>query len=366
MSLMIKTNLIQHSIDVILRNQANSGAYLACPDFPNYQFSWFRDGSFIAYAMDLSGEFSSSNKFHHWVTNAIIRRKSLIQNSLNLLKQNQPLTAADLLHTRYTVDGEDVPTMDELWPNFQLDGLGTWLWGLEQHQLLSGQTLPENCLFAAGLVADYLTALWRTPCYDCWEEFPNDLHPHTLAAIYGGLAALSRIDGRDRTAVLSEIRTFINTQAVYDGYFVKKIGSYTVDASLLGLAVPYQLVDLDDPRFTATLERIESSLVKGGGVHRYPTDTYYGGGEWILLAAWLGWAYALRGQTSRAEELLAWIESQADSAGNLPEQVPASLNDPNYYQPWIRRWGEIAKPLLWSHAQYLILNFAVSDRKTNG
>jgi len=49
-------NLAQRSIDIILQNQASSGAYLASPNFPNYRFCWFRDGSFTAYAMDLIGE----------------------------------------------------------------------------------------------------------------------------------------------------------------------------------------------------------------------------------------------------------------------------------------------------------------------
>jgi hypothetical protein len=25
------------------------------------------------------------------------------------------------------------------------------------------------------------------------------------------------------------------------------------------------------------------------------------------------------------------------------------------YAPWLKRWGPIANPLLWSHAEYLIL-----------
>jgi GH15 family glucan-1,4-alpha-glucosidase len=65
--------------------------------------------------------------------------------------------------------------------------------------------------------------------------------------------------------------------------------------------------------------------------------------------------YALDGQTKRAGELLQWIESCADQEGNLPEQVTVNLNDPNYYQPWLKRWGPIARPLLWSHAKYIIL-----------
>jgi hypothetical protein len=31
------------------------------------------------------------------------------------------------------------------------------------------------------------------------------------------------------------------------------------------------------------------------------------------------------------------------------------MNDPNYYEPWRERWGDIANPLLWAHAKYIIL-----------
>ena len=47
--------LHRHSLAVILDNQQPSGAYLACPTMPDYQFSWFRDGAFIAYALTLDG-----------------------------------------------------------------------------------------------------------------------------------------------------------------------------------------------------------------------------------------------------------------------------------------------------------------------
>ena len=49
-------------------------------------------------------------------------------------------------------------------------------------------------------VCDYLAALWQLPCYDCWEEFPDRVHPHTLAAIYAGLggAVLVAVAGAGR------------------------------------------------------------------------------------------------------------------------------------------------------------------------
>jgi GH15 family glucan-1,4-alpha-glucosidase len=106
----------------------------------------------------------------------------------------------------------------------------------------------------------------------------------------------------------------------------------------------------------ATVQAIADNLLhKGGGVYRYSKDVYYGGGEWVLLTAWLGWHWAQTGQKEKAAGLLAWIEAQADVDLNLPEQVNGATLFPEQYQPWLKKWGPIACPLLWSHAMYIIL-----------
>jgi GH15 family glucan-1,4-alpha-glucosidase len=348
----MRTDLNSYSIDVILHNQAPSGAYVASPTFPTYQYSWFRDGAYIAYAMDLYGYPESSARFHAWAAGVISRRAALITRAVENGRNGSHPGPKEILHTRFTLTGDEVP--EEGWQNNQLDGFGTWLWALEQHCLLADRVLPAGWRAAAGLVAAYLEALWSSPCSDCWEEHPDQLHGYTLAAIYGGLAACSRLDGVDRSQTLSTIRETLFSRIVVDGHFAKSAGSDLVDANLLGLAVPYRVVAHDDPLMQATVRKIEADLVSGG-VHRYAKDTYYGGGEWVLLAGWLGWYYALAGDHTRAQELAAWIDAQAGETGDLPEQVPQHLNDPSFYQPWVDRWGPIARPLLWSHANYLIL-----------
>jgi len=105
-----------------------------------------------------------------------------------------------------------------------------------------------------------------------------------------------------------------------------------------------------------TISSIQQKLVSPeGGVYRYKMDSYYGGGQWVLLTAWLGWVEYKIGQHDRAEKRLAWIENQADENDWLPEQVPNHLLAPQYFNEWVDKWGEIAKPLLWSHAMYMIL-----------
>jgi GH15 family glucan-1,4-alpha-glucosidase len=344
------TSLHERSIALILENQAASGAYPACPTFPTYHYCWFRDGSFIAHAMDCVGEHESARRFFAWAATVINARADLIEGVLERERLLQPL--GETLHTRYTLDGQEA---EAEWPNFQLDGFGTLLWAMGEHLVRSGSPVPRPWVGAAYLLARYLSALWRNPCFDCWEEFPEKVHPHTLAAIHAGLSTSQSILEQDFGSTLREIRDFLLKTGVVDGHFIKYVGSDQVDASLLGLALPYRILPLEDPRIRKTVALIDTTLRRVGGVHRYPADTYYGGGEWVLLSAWLGWVYALCGERGPALELKGWIELQADTAGHLPEQVPAKLNNPTMYKPWVDRWGEIARPLLWSHAMYLIL-----------
>jgi len=357
------TDLYQRSIQIILENQSVGGAYIASPNFPTYRYCWFRDGSFTAYAMDLAGQHESAWRFHDWVAERVNERKALILNGLAKARAGDRLTEAEILHTRYHLDGMDGEPGE--WPNFQLDGFGTWLWALNEHRKqCPDRKLSKAMLDASHLVADYLSELWSLPCYDCWEEFPDQVHPHTLAAIYGGLRAHAELAGRDHSQVTDTIRKRLLAGAELSGHFVKFSGSSAVDASLLGLSVPYGVVSPHDPLMLRTVEHMEATILRDGGLHRYAEDSYYGGGAWMLLTAWLGWYYtdlaAKRPDLApdlqqKIQVCQHWVETRAGTDLCLPEQVAENLNAPDYYPVWVERWGEIASPLLWSHANYIIM-----------
>lgn len=212
---------------------------------------------------------------------------------------------------RYHLDG----TADTSeWALHQWDGLGLYLGALRR----AGRW-DES----ADIVARWLADHWEEPCIDWWEE-REGVHAVTLWCIGNGLRsdeikreALAHVDDR-------------------------------LDASLLFIGTP------------EIVERVEAQLVSpGGGVWRHLDDEYYGGGEWPLLTALLGLAYADQGRFDDARRCLAWIEAQATAGGLLPEQVQDHLLRPDRYAPWAERWGEPACPLLWSHAMYLRLCHAV-------
>jgi len=346
-------NLKEKSIEVIKKYQDQSGAYVACPNFPVYQFSWLRDGTFIAYGLDRVGEHDSARRFYQWVDQRIKENRNLINSLPEKLAAGSGLSEEDLLPTRYTLDGK---INQDDWPNFQLDGYGTWLWGLGEHIKMTGnQSLVSEFTVSIELTLKYLELCWSMPCYDCWEEHPDQAHVSTLACIYGGVKSMAALFAQKaREKLADKIKEFVVSNCIQQGRLVKKAGGDSVDANLLWACVPFGMWTPEDRIIRATVDSIEKNLYHQG-VHRYAEDTYYGGGEWPLLTAWLGWYYARAGRRAEAEVILVGLEKLADQNGELPEQVNTHLNNGAFYPHWVKRWGPVAKPLLWSHGMYLVL-----------
>lgn len=322
--------LRQSSLAVILANQAPGGAYLASPNFRVYRFAWLRDGTFTAHAALIHGQEESARRFHAWAARTILRHARRAERAI----AGEP----DYLHTRYSLDGEESA---EEWWNFQLDGYATWLWALG-HLPSASMEMTE----AAELVRRYLQATWRRPNYDLWEEFPEQVHTYTLAAVYGALG-------------LGEIRDYVMEHCISGGHLTKFAGTDRVDASLIGAAVPYGLLSANDPLMRGTIARIQTELGNGLGLRRYAADTYFGGGDWPLLTAWLGWYFALAGDRDAARACLEYVATLADEFDHLPEQVLGESRHPQLHQHWLSRWGRVAKPLVWAHAKFLILDAAL-------
>lgn len=353
------TDLYQRSIEVIHAGQAPGGAYVASPTFSQYKACWMRDGALIAYSMDRVGDHASTRRFYEWTYRVLSQYNQHIEHILAKLSSGQAASDAEYLPTRFAVEGGLMPGE---WWDFQLDGYGAWLWALVEHVTMSGdELLYQQLRPVIRQVVRYLSALWSQPNYDCWEENRHQIHISTLAAIYGGLFALATFDpALDTAQAAQRIRNFALQEGTAEGHYVKYLGTNAVDASLLWTAIPYSLVSPNDPIFEKTLKAIERDLyVPGGGVYRYRDDVYFGGGEWLLLAAWLGWVYAEQGRRDEAEAVLHWVEAQADADGLLPEQVEGHLLHPEHLSTWVARWGTSARPLLWSHAMYLILYTAL-------
>ncbi|HZD22082.1 MAG TPA: glycoside hydrolase family 15 protein, partial [Acidimicrobiia bacterium] len=348
-----RSDLIEHSIKLILKSQAASGAYPASPNYSIYQYGWLRDGAFIAYAMDLVGHHDSAHRSHQWAADAIRRHQHKVDRLEILdLDKTQPLSNESALHTRFTLDGQEAHGD---WGSFQLDGYGFWLSSLAQH-VATHDNCSEAFQQATETAVRYLTLTWDLPCYDCWEEYPTRRHSTSWASIAGGLQNVANKLGHsaagDTAQVITErlrsastddiMRKFVDNDmhparadrsqtskpsAVAGHERVgKPLSPEAVDASILLTLGNFGPFESDDPLVIATLKEVDSQLVIDGGVHRYRDDEFYGGGQWPVLAG----AYAALPQVDplARQEAIHWIESQADQNGSIPEQVPQNLRNP--------------------------------------
>ena len=328
---------------------------MASPAFEQYKYCWMRDGSFIAWSMDISGQTESAGRFFDWADTVISGKTGNVYRMLAIRDKGEKLMNSDYLPARYHMDGTDA---NDEWPNFQLDGYGTWLWALCRHIKITGnKLLVEKYSKSIRAIVDYLASFWCMPCYDCWEENGDKIHTSTLACIYGGLNSISAYLREPNVSdIAGAIKSYILTHCTGNGRLLKYPGSEDIDSSLLWATLPFNVLDVSDQIMRNTVMEIEKRLLHDRGVHRYSEDTYYGGGEWPLLSCWLGWYYAGIGLESEAAGILRWTESHADGNGQMPEQILEHVNKTEYISKWKESWGEPAMPLLWSHAMYLILS----------
>jgi GH15 family glucan-1,4-alpha-glucosidase len=357
------TPLRDASIRIIKANQAGSGAYIASPNFRVYDYSWFRDGAFIAEAMSVSGENESALDFHKWATRVIIEREEKIASLIRRGMQGEKIANDEHLHCRYTVEGKE---SSEQWTNLQLDGFGTWIWSLDKF-IERGNVLPLATYRAVETLIGYLGTFWKIDTYDWWEESYGHQHVANLGSIAAGLERSSKwihiSDASRKSAAdtAKEIMELIRDRGVFDGRLAKWIDGNGLDASLIALVAPFELLTSkgsDENVAKTTIEAVASELGMFG-TYRHRDDWYFGGGKWPLLSCFLGLGYISLGESEKAQAILDWVATLTNEVLELPEQLEEPLLQPDKRAQWIEQWGEPAVPLLWSHAMYLSLYSAL-------
>src|SRR5258707_1576043 len=91
--------LLAQSLSIIASGQSASGAYIASPTYPTYNYCWFRDGTFIAYAMDLWQKHESARRFYDWATAAVTAPAEALGRLPAEHAPDRHLRPCGLLHT---------------------------------------------------------------------------------------------------------------------------------------------------------------------------------------------------------------------------------------------------------------------------
>jgi len=337
-----------------------------------YGYCWPRDAIFITKAFDICKMHKESEKFYSkWAKETQLEDGSWQQ--------------------RYFVDGSLAPA----W-GLQIDETASMIYGVLDHYKMTKNrgfledmwgTVKKAAMFLIENI-DEETAL-PLPSYDLWEERIGE-HAYTAAAVYGALNDACEIckeldvdipigelfkskadkikegiecnlwsNNDDR--FLRGIKTRLNwwnTDTVEievnkKGYKMATAAvDNTVDISLLGLSVPFGVLDAKDERIRKTARAIEDHLdgFPSGGYGRYEYDSYIGGNPWPISTLWLALYYSEIGDKNRAKDLFNWAINHTTNLGFLPEQIDKFTGEP----AWVMQ-------LAWSHAMFIIVLDKLSE-----
>ena len=334
---------------------AASGALAASPDFSQYQYCWLRDGSFIAYALDRAGEEDASARFHLWCANSIDSIAPMMNAAIERARLGKPIDPNEMPPARFSFEG--LVVKDD-WPNFQIDGYGTWLWSLHEHLKRSCAGAPPERAGSSRRTCSSLSSRDRHGALLRRLGGERGLGPHCDARVRIRRARRSLGDARRPGVCATEPKRCAlpcSSKLAATGRFQKSNDDPQVDAALLWLCEPFRLAtDLSRPS-SETAGEVSTELELDGGIRRYPADTYFGGGAWPVLTASLGWYLASTGDLDEASRRRNWIAERFDSEGRLGEQFGGAHRDPAKYSEWVGRWGLPARDLAWSHAMFVVL-----------
>ncbi|MBN2015193.1 MAG: glycoside hydrolase family 15 protein [Candidatus Altiarchaeota archaeon] len=340
-------NLIDSSKEVILDCCLENGAIVAANsakdyyprEVKNYFSVWPRDASFTCVAADVLGLKGIQERFFRWVMN-----------------RAEGWRETGLLYEKYHPNGSKAEE------RFQADQTGSVLWAI-WHHFMGGDAEEFKDLVTES--ADGLCKIWDKNHFtlvtnDLWEErlaFPDlqENFTYSLAAcIRGLLAANSLFPDREYVKAAEEMRKVLLNNTRDRGFFYRSSGELSderIDASLMGLLWPFEVVEATNPLFKKTLELIEEKLIKDHGVHRYEHDEYdgwmfhkagrnKGAGFWPLLNLWMSIVLDKMGEKEKAAKYYQKVVDSVDRY--IPEQI------------FKNRIQKSISPLCWSHAMFIL------------
>jgi pentatricopeptide repeat protein len=172
---------------------------------------------------------------------------------------------------------------------------------------------------------------WHEPDHGIWEARLPPRH-HVFSKVMCWLTVAKALEvqvlrGEEPNPEWIELRDRIRANVLMLGWndaagaYSVAYGDEDIDASSLWVGLS-GLVSDDDPRFLATVLKVEAELRSGAVVYRYRWDDGLPGleGGFHICTAWLIEAYLRTGRRGDAEELFQQMLETAGPTGLLPEQ----------------------------------------------
>ncbi|MGF6457722.1 glycoside hydrolase family 15 protein [Pseudomonas frederiksbergensis] len=318
----------------------------------DYRYTWIRDASFTVYAFMRLGFVEEANAYTRWLRGRVrdCHGKTMKLNILYAIDGRQELPEVELPHLAGHGGATPVRIGNQAYDQIQLDIFGELLdavYLVNKH----GEAISHEGWKHTVEVVDQVCETWQQEDVGIWEmrgEPYHFLHSRLmcwvavdrairLASKRSLPAPFARWD-QTRQAIYTDIwSNFWNEER---GHFVQHIGGTGLDGSMLLMPL-VRFVSAKDPRWIATLEAIEKTLVRAGMVYRYRNDdNQIDGlpgteGAFAACSFWYVECLARAGQVEKAhlefEQLLKYanplglyaeeFDSHARHLGNTPQAL---------------------------------------------
>ncbi len=345
----------------------------------SYAYSWPRDGSLVAMALDNAGYASVARAYISFCKETAIHRNKDGEEQAYML-QKYLSNGAVASNVIAWIDDDGAARLP-----IQEDETALVLIAIRNHYAQTSDWGFVSPLYhpmivsMANFLVDFRDPDTGLPCpsQDLWEE-RQGMHAFSIATTWRALR-----DTAYFTELFAEpdqtnkyLQAAADLKAATERYlfdpesgrfarslFVDRDGvlrrDMIVDASVFALSY-FGMFEPDDPRIAATMEAIEATLVcpEGhAGLARFKGDTYHlrqsgadlnvPGNPWFICTLWLA-QYQLQRARVAADleapmEILCQVERSALPSGVLAEQIDAVSGEPAG-----------ATPLTWSHATVIL------------
>lgn len=315
-----------------------------------YQYCWPRDAVFTTTAMDILKMKKEVEKFY----------KSFCKNTQS---------RNGMWEQRFFTDGRLAPC----W-GYQIDETASVIIGVYNHfkVIEDKKFLKDNlkmCEKAINFLKKYVEDIFQetNKCgisYDLWEEYEG-INLYAVSSIFASFNAMIKIyeelkeeftkNRVKQENVNKEKETLRNLSVTLREYILKNfydeskkslvrnLEDKTLDISILGTVIPFELFSPKDKKILNTVERINMTLrTYTGGYKRFETDTYREGKPWIIATLWIAEYYLEIGEKQKAKECFDFVIKTSTEHGFLAEQVNNSTMQPD----WVIGLG-------WSHAMFI-------------
>ena len=315
-----------------------------------YQYCWPRDAVFTTTAMDILKMKKEVEKFY----------KSFCKNTQS---------RNGMWEQRFFTDGRLAPC----W-GYQIDETASVIIGVYNHYKVieDKKFLKDNlkmCEKAINFLKKYVEDIFQetNKCgisYDLWEEYEG-VNLYAVSSIFASFNAMIKIyeelkeeftkNRVKQENVNKEKETLRNLSVTLREYILKNfydeskkslvrnLEDKTLDISILGTVIPFELFSPKDKKILNTVERINMTLrTYTGGYKRFETDTYREGKPWIIATLWIAEYYLEIGEKQKAKECFDFVIKTSTEHGFLAEQINNNTMQPD----WVIGLG-------WSHAMFI-------------